>query len=186
MKTLKRSMAMLMAVLMMAVAFTACGNDENTKTDSTEQVTTVATTAPVEETVAQAEETTAPVAETEAQVAETEADTENASYVGDYFVSGETDVTVSIKGTFEENNAFEIITTDDNFKSVVSGQFKFGVTASADEIKLILYPHKTVTEADGETTVDDDMSEIEPGYATIVGDELTLETEGTTTVLTRK
>jgi len=106
-------------------------------------------------------------------------------YVGDYVYSDKTDVTISIKGTFEEDNSFEMITTAEGFKSVVSGKFKFGVTDTEEEIKLILVPHKSVTEANGETTVDEDMSDVEPFTASIVGNKLTLVADGTETVFTK-
>ena len=40
---LKRSIALLVTVLMMASAFAGCGSNEDTKTDATEQATAVET-----------------------------------------------------------------------------------------------------------------------------------------------
>lgn len=108
-------------------------------------------------------------------------ETTDASYVGEYFVSNETDVTMKIS----EDGTFEMTTVDDDFKNVISGVYSIGVAASADVTKLVINPQKSVSEVDGETT-EEDMTGIEPGTANIEGDKLTLVLDGAETVFTKK
>ena len=102
-------------------------------------------------------------------------------YSGEFFLSNETDVTIKIN----DDMTFEYITEAENFKSVISGAYKFEVTDTIEEIKMTLVPHKSVTEVNGETTVDDDMTDVAPMTASVIGDKLTLTVDGTETVFTK-
>ena len=103
-----------------------------------------------------------------------------SSYVGEYVCSGDVgEVTFIVS----EDGSFEMITVGE-VNNTVTGLYKFGVTNSESVIKLILYPHKSINESNGEVT-EEDFSGVE-GSAVIEGDTLTLSMESMDTVFTRK
>lgn len=184
MKNLKKISAIIVALMMMATVFTACGSKEETK-GTTE--TTVETTA-TEETTDTTSETTATTSATAAtttadsddEYVEEDGTTDASYYVGDYYSSGETDVVMTIS----EDHTFTMTTTSDEMSNVITGTYDFGVTASADVISLKIYPQYSSTTVNGETT-ESSMDEVEPGVAIIEDYTLTLTLDDQETVFSK-
>lgn len=101
-------------------------------------------------------------------------------YVGEYVYSGEIGETVF---KVFEDGTFEITATGE-VNQVVSGSYKFGITESANIIKLMLYPKKSIVDYNGEIK-EEDMTGIE-GTAMIEDGKLTLRMESEDTVFIKK
>lgn len=181
MKNFKRVLAMVFVVLMVVSVLAACAKkDEDKKTDPTQAPTQVATatetSAPTDAATDAATEAETP----EPTVADEEKPADSSSYIGKYVNTVETGETTLY---IAEDGSFQMVTLGTVNQTVV-GLYKFGVTNSADVIKLVLYPHRSFIEENG-NEVETDVPAAE-GVAVIENGTLTLEMECEPTVFTKE